>query len=455
MPLDPSDTSAPGSSATIVAVSESLKKLLLMTERVAASSAAILICGETGTGKEVVAAHLYRKSLRANNPFVAINCAAIPENLVESELFGYEKGAFSGADAPKPGMFELGNTGTVFLDEIGELDLKVQAKLLRVLDGAPFYRLGGNRQITTDARIIAATNRDLEQAVNHGKFRADLYHRIAQYQLRIPPLRERPDDILPLAMYFLIQGGYENVRFSTAALEILNSHPWPGNARELRNVVLQASVMANGDEILPEHLSVVAKRSLGLPAAPSPTASEESLDDAERATIRRALESCSGNHTHAAKLLGISRRTLLRKLKVYRNESSSMATFLGKISPQQHKNYRCAADIIAIIETKERTFDGVHIVNISMGGIGITGVDDAFRLTGELKISFEIAGGAIHALGRMKWAEPNGTVGIQFVTMDDDSRRGLQDWLRRRQMEEGWAVSQSAAPGSAAASSGN
>jgi transcriptional regulator with GAF, ATPase, and Fis domain len=435
-----SDATAQG---TVVAVSSPIKKLLNMAELVARSSAAVLIVGETGTGKEIVAAHVYRNSLRATKPLIAINCAAIPENLVESELFGYEKGAFSGADSPKPGMFELADNGTVFLDEIGELDLKVQAKLLRILDGAPYYRLGGHKKILTNARIIAATNRDLDQAVEKGSFRADLYHRIAQFQLRVPPLRERPDDILPLANYFLAQAGVTNTRFSTEALDLMKAYEWPGNARELRNVVMQASVIAHEGDILPEHLSIQTKKEKA--AAAAVAAVEGTLDDAERATIRRALESSSGNHTKAAKLLGISRRTLLRKLKAYREEGSPMASFLGRLSPQQHKSYRCVADIPGDIRTKDQTFP-VHIANISLGGIGIKGVANAFEMSGELGINFQLPAGTVSAVGRMQWADPQGTVGIRFTSMSDEARGVLQQWLRQRQMEEGWALLQTPDP---------
>src|SRR5437588_4672071 len=219
-----------------------------MVERVAQQDVAVLIVGETGSGKEMVAKAIHQHSLRCGKPFVDINCAALPENLVESELFGYEKGAFSGADASKPGLFEMADKGTLFLDEIGELQLQTQVKLLRVLDGQPFYRLGGHRKIKVDVRIVAATNQDLEAAVKEGSFRKDLFHRLGQFQLRVPPLRERPEDIVALSEHFLsLRASGKN--FSEQAISALLSHAWPGNIRELRNLVARLAMEVSGAEI--------------------------------------------------------------------------------------------------------------------------------------------------------------------------------------------------------------
>jgi transcriptional regulator with PAS, ATPase and Fis domain len=190
--------------------------------------------------QRAVARAIHARSLRANKPWVDINCAALPEHLVESELFGYEKGAFSGADAVKPGMFELANQGTLFLDEVGELEPRIQVKLLRVLDGVPYYRLGGSRKVAFDVRVVAATNQPLEEAVKSGRFRSDLFHRLSQIQLRVPALRERPDDIVALAEFYLLQAR-PGARFAPGVLAILVAQPWPGNIRELRNVVVQAA----------------------------------------------------------------------------------------------------------------------------------------------------------------------------------------------------------------------
>src|SRR3954463_5384121 len=212
-----------------------MRRLMQMVERVARSNASVLITGETGSGKEFIARALHHHSLRCSKPWIDLNCAALPEHLVESELFGYEKGAFSGADSLKQGLFELANGGTLFLDEIGELEPKIQVKLLRVLDNVPYYRLGGNKKVSVDVRIIAATNQDLTAAVKTGRFRSDLYHRLGQIQLRIPPLRERPDDVEALAQYFLDQNS-PGLRFSAEALKRLREYKWLGNVRELRNL---------------------------------------------------------------------------------------------------------------------------------------------------------------------------------------------------------------------------
>jgi transcriptional regulator with GAF, ATPase, and Fis domain len=225
--------------AELVIRSASLQRVMKLAEKVARHPAAVLIVGETGSGKEMIARTIHNHSLRCNQPLVDVNCAAIPENLVESELFGYEKGAFSGADAMKPGFFEMANKGTLFLDEIGDLDLKIQVKLLRVLDGVPYYRLGGNKKVSVDVRVVAATNQHLEDLVKAGRFRSDLYHRLAQFKLEVPPLRERPEDVVGIAEQVLHQH-YPESRFSRDAIDALTSYAWPGNVRELKNVVFGA-----------------------------------------------------------------------------------------------------------------------------------------------------------------------------------------------------------------------
>ncbi len=236
-----------------VIVSDPMTRLLAMVERVARSNATVLIAGESGSGKEIIARAVHHYSPRAHKPWVDLSCAALPEHLIESELFGYDRGAFSGADSNKPGLFELANQGTIFLDEIGELEARMQVKLLRVLDGAPYYRLGGVKKITVDVRVVAATNRELETAVAEGRFRSDLYHRLSQITLRVPPLRKRTDDIGPLACYFPEQQD-PRLRFSAAAMDVLISHHWPGNIRELRNVVIKAALMAQDLTIVPDDL---------------------------------------------------------------------------------------------------------------------------------------------------------------------------------------------------------
>ena len=287
--------------------SQAMRRLLALVERVAKANAAILITGESGTGKELIARAIHHYSMRSARPWIDLNCAALPELLIESELFGYEKGAFSGALANKPGMFELAQTGSVFLDEIGDLPPRMQVKLLRVLDGAPYYRLGGTRKISVDARVIAATNQDLEQAMAGGNFRRDLYYRLAQVRIHVPPLRERPDDIRPLARFFL-EKQEPRLQLSEHALDALERYAWPGNVRELRNVVVQAAVMADGDVIESGDLPFLVQS-----APPKPV----TLDDMERAMILKVMTDTGGQQQQTAEILGISLRTLSRKLKAY------------------------------------------------------------------------------------------------------------------------------------------
>ncbi len=301
--------------------SPAMQQLLELVERLAQTNAAVLITGESGSGKELIARAVHHYSLRCSKPWVDVSCAALPEHLVESELFGYEKGAFSGADSAKQGLFELANHGTLFLDEVGELEPRMQVKLLRVLDGVAYYRLGGVRKVSVDVRIVAATNQDLEEMVDCGKFRGDLYHRLGQVCLRVPPLRERPEDIIPLAEHFLKQSNPRAI-FSGEAVSMLESHAWPGNVRELRNVVTKAAVLARDSEITAGDLVLPHARSrretastVTLPSAGA------SLDGMEKTMILRVLAQTNGHQQRAAELLGISRRTLSRKLKLYGREA--------------------------------------------------------------------------------------------------------------------------------------
>jgi two-component system, NtrC family, response regulator AtoC len=302
--------------AAIIA-SEAMRQLMGRVEQVARTDAAVLLTGESGSGKEVVARAIHHYSLRCAQPWVDVSCAALPDHLLESELFGYEKGAFSGADSRKQGLFELADRGSLFLDEIGELEPRMQVKLLRVLDGTPFYRLGGTKKVQVDARIIAATNSDLDRAIAEGRFRRDLYHRLNHVHFTIPPLRQRRDDIVPLAGYFLSQQN-ANLRFSEDALEALRAYGWPGNVRELRNLVTGCAALASG--------AVIDAADLNLPL---PQAGREArcaagtVEDMERRMILEALSQTRGHHQKAADLLGISRRTLHRKLKIYEQESAS------------------------------------------------------------------------------------------------------------------------------------
>jgi DNA-binding NtrC family response regulator len=293
-----------------VITSEKMRHLMTLAERVARSSATVLILGESGSGKEVLARAIHHYSARAHKPWVDLNCGALPEHLIESELFGYDRGAFSGANNNKPGLFELAHQGTIFLDEVAELEMKMQVKLLRVLDGVPYYRLGGVKKVSVDVRIVAATNQELETAVAEGRFRSDLYHRLTQITMRVPPLRNRVEDIAPLAWHFLAQHD-PLMSFSSAALDVLTRHPWPGNIRELRNVVIRAAVLAIGTEICVEDLPL---EQAGLRDEPPAAGSIEGM---ERKMIFDALHSTNGHQQKAAAKLGISRRTLSRKLKIY------------------------------------------------------------------------------------------------------------------------------------------
>ena len=315
---------------TAIIASEPMQRLMEVVQRVARSSATTLITGESGVGKELVARAVHNYSARASKPWVDFNCAALPEQLLESELFGHERGAFSGADTAKPGLFELAHQGTIFLDEVGELDGRLQVKLLRVLDGAPYYRLGGVRKVSVDVRVVAATNRDLERAVAQGRFRSDLFHRLSQFTLHVPPLRARHADIEPLARHFLAEH-FPELEMGDSALSTLRGYSWPGNIRELRNAVIQAGVMSQGGEITAQDFRL---RPALAPFGNSdgygddsdgPDEDSGSLEAMERRMIEEALAATGGHQQKAAERLGISRRTLSRKLKLYESEPARVA----------------------------------------------------------------------------------------------------------------------------------
>ena len=307
-----------------------MMKLLKMVEVVSGSDATILIEGESGTGKEVLARFIHEHSPRAHRPFIAINCAAVPENLLESELFGYEKGAFTGALARKPGKFELAHTGTILLDEISEMDIALQAKLLRVLQEKEVDSVGGKEPIPLDIRVIATTNRPIFKEVEAGRFREDLYYRLNVFPLRIPPLRDRIADIPLLADYFLKKIAHRNHKepatISSEAMALLITRPWRGNVRELENMMERAYLLAaNNKVILPEHfgLSEIRKETTVAQNGTAPPKGKVTLWEAERDLILETLEQMDGNRTHAARRLGISIRTLRNKLKEYRSLSPS------------------------------------------------------------------------------------------------------------------------------------
>jgi DNA-binding NtrC family response regulator len=314
---------------TAIIASEPMQRLMEMVQRVARSSATTLITGESGVGKELVARAVHNYSARAAKPWVDFNCAALPEQLLESELFGHERGAFSGADTAKPGLFELAHQGTIFLDEVGELDGRLQVKLLRVLDGAPYYRLGGVRKVSVDVRVVAATNRDLERAVAQGRFRSDLFHRLSQFTLHVPPLRVRQADIEPLARHFLAEH-FPELEMAGSALDALRGYTWPGNIRELRNAVIQAGVMSQGGEITSQDFRL---RPILQPIHADGNGDDSealdedsgSLESMERRMIEDALAATGGHQQKAAERLGISRRTLSRKLKLYETEQQRVA----------------------------------------------------------------------------------------------------------------------------------
>jgi sigma-54-specific transcriptional regulator len=312
------------------------RQLLEHIERIAPSDATVLIIGETGTGKELIARHIHALSARRNGPFGALNCAALSETLIESELFGHEKGAFTGALSSKDGWFETAHNGTLFLDEVGDLPLGLQAKLLRVLQEREVVKVGARRATPVNVRVIAATNVNLEEAVEAGRFRADLYYRFNVAMVQLVPLRDRPGDILPLARHFLkLYGerlGYKDARLTAEAERLLLNYDWPGNIRELENAIHRALLVCPGDRLRPEDFKLSGLRPQA-PAAPVSTASTASLETAvrqlcerappklfeliEATVLRTALEFCEQNQVQTARLLAISRNVLRHRMALY------------------------------------------------------------------------------------------------------------------------------------------
>jgi transcriptional regulator with PAS, ATPase and Fis domain len=426
----------------LVLASPVMHRFMRMVERVAGHTESVLITGETGTGKELIAHAVHRSSNRRGRPWVDINCAALPENLVESELFGYEKGAFTGADSSKPGLFELADKGTLFLDEIGELQIQTQVKLLRVLDGYPFYRLGGHRKIKVDVRIVAATNQDLDAAVNAGRFRQDLFHRLGQFQLRVPPLRERPEDIVALAEHFLALKN-QSSSFSPDAISTLLSHPWPGNVRELRNLIARVAVESREPEIRRAQITGAIS---GNPIAQRQAASMPvgNLDSMEEQMIIRALERSGGHRSQAAEQLGISRRTLSRKLKEYNINVNpgEGANSLGYISLEQQKFFRARVQLAVTLKNQHGDEASVQGVNLSTGGMGLDGLKEPMCFTGLLDVSFPLpeSDAIFHAKARIVWFGGEGRVGLRFSVIDPALFEQLQHWTNKKMKDEGWEL---------------
>ncbi len=312
----------PDVAASFVGSSPGFRALLDLIDRVAPSDSTVLVSGETGSGKEMVAKLIHARSGRRHRPFVVVECAALQETLLQSELFGHERGAFTGADRAKPGLFEVAHGGTIFLDEIGEISQATQAKLLRVLDTSTFRHVGGTQEIRVDVRVLAATNRDLPSMVEQGLFRQDLYYRLSTITVAVPPLRDRPGDLDVLVDHFVAALNSRfgtRKRFSREAADVLRRHGWPGNVRELLHVVEAALIVCGGSDVLPEHLpaSVRASSDNTRPSPPAEDDTVPTLEEIERRHIGLALRRADGHRGNAARLLGISERNLYRKLKEY------------------------------------------------------------------------------------------------------------------------------------------
>ncbi|GMU36401.1 MAG: sigma 54-interacting transcriptional regulator [Phycisphaerae bacterium] len=314
----------------IIGDSLALRRMLDLAHRVARTNATVLLLGETGTGKEVLAKYIHSNSDRHDKTFVGVNCAALTETLLESELFGHEKGAFTGAAGQRVGRFELADHGTLFLDEIGDISLSTQVKLLRVLQEREFMRVGGTRTIACDVRIIAATNRDLKRLISEGRFRDDLFYRLNVFPILMPPLRDRREDIPSLADRFArracVELGVPPRTLSPDAVALLMSHPWPGNIRELANVIERAVLMSDGAQILPQHLPADLLAGAAPPASPDQASI---LQSQERALVLKALNECGWNQVHAARALGISRDNLRYRIKKYGLHRPAEASWEG------------------------------------------------------------------------------------------------------------------------------
>ena len=325
---------------SVIFKSAAMSKVIALADQISPSDASVLITGESGTGKEVIARYIHKKSKRSANTMISVNCAAIPENLLESELFGYEKGAFTGANARRIGKFEEADGGTILLDEISEMDMRLQAKLLRVLQEREVDRIGGAKPVKVNIRVLATSNRNMQEAVKQGTFREDLYFRLNVITLQMPSLRERKDDIKVLADHFIAKYSKANDvparHLSDDAMAKLTQYHWPGNVRELENTMHRTVLMASGDQIQPEAIflqgqpetpQLVSSRSTATPSASQTAASGlvgRTVDSVEQELILDTLSHCLGNRTHAANILGISIRTLRNKLKAYSEQGAAI-----------------------------------------------------------------------------------------------------------------------------------
>jgi DNA-binding NtrC family response regulator len=339
-----------GAFGELVGKSEPMRQIYHLIEQVAPSTASVLITGESGTGKELVARTIHNLSPRANAQFVAINCSAIPETLMESELFGHEKGAFTGAASRRQGCFELANSGTLLLDEIAEMPTLLQAKLLRVLEERVLRRLGSTQEIPVDVRLLAATNKNPQEAVSIGGLREDLLYRLNVITIEMPPLRDRKDDLPLLTQHLITQLAEKHKRparfLAPAALSVLQSHTWPGNVRELRNAIERAVIICSGEEIERHHLApypvdqrarVRSEDTLSLPVGTP-------IEEVERQMIMRTLQKTDNNKTRAAELLGISLKTLHNKLRLYRERGQMPDTHLA-YSPETERQRRTGEQV--------------------------------------------------------------------------------------------------------------
>lgn len=303
----------------IIGESLAMRSLLSLIMKVAPTDSTVFILGESGTGKELVATSIHEQSLRKDKPFIKLNCAAIPEELLESELFGHEKGAFTGATSFKRGKFDMANNGTIFLDEIGDMPFSLQAKILRIIQEREFYRVGGTSTIKVDVRFIASTNQNLDQMVKEGKFREDLFYRLNVFSLHMPPLRERKEDI-PLLVDHFLEKPSKPVEISSTALQMLMAYSWPGNIRELQNTIERASVICDGEFIEPEHLppsttGAFAANGENLPHLPANAPLDQKLGEIEKMMIIEALRKTGGVQIRAVELLGINQRSLWHRVK--------------------------------------------------------------------------------------------------------------------------------------------